>query len=89
MRNLEERKRLREREAEDDVLDRKKENEELAELERKKVELERLKEERRRRDEEIRERMKLKKFIEMQEELERKQHESEQQAAVLRLLAEQ
>jgi hypothetical protein len=36
-----------------------------------------MKEEKRRRDEEIRERMKLKKFIEMQEEMERKQQESE------------
>jgi IS5 family transposase len=65
MRNLEDRKRIRERETEDDILDCKKENEEIAELERKRIEQERLKEERRRRDEEIKERMKLKKFIEM------------------------
>jgi len=78
MRNLEDRKRIREKEAEDDALDRKKENEELAELERKRIEMERLKEELRRRDEEIKERMKLKKFIEMQEEMERKQQETEQ-----------
>lgn len=38
MRNLEDRKRIREREAEDDLQDRKKENEELAELERKRQE---------------------------------------------------
>lgn len=33
--------------------------------------------------------MKLKKFIEMQEEIERKQQESEQQAALLKLLEQQ
>jgi hypothetical protein len=49
----------------------------MAELERKRIEQERLKEERRRRDEEIRERIKLRKFIEMQEEMDRKQQESE------------
>jgi hypothetical protein len=38
MRNLDDRKRLREKEAEDDVQDRKKENEELADLERKRIE---------------------------------------------------
>lgn len=37
MRNLEDRKRHREKEAEDDANDRKKENEELAELERKRI----------------------------------------------------
>lgn len=89
MRNIEDRKRIREKEAEDDALDKKKENEELAELERKRVELERQREVQRRRDEEIKERMKLKKFIEMQEEMERKQQENDQQAALLKLIADQ
>ena len=38
LRNLEDRKRIREKETEEDAQDRKKENEELAELERRRIE---------------------------------------------------
>jgi hypothetical protein len=61
----EERKRVRDREREDDLADAKLEQEELAAKERERLEKERVAEERRKREEEIKERMKIKKFMEM------------------------
>jgi len=68
---MEERKRIREREKEDDMADAKLEQEEFAAKERERLEKERLAEERRKREEEIKERMKIKKFMEMQDEMEK------------------
>jgi len=62
---MEERKRVREREHEDDLADAKLEQEELAQKERERLEQERIAEEKRKREEEIKERMKIKKFMEM------------------------
>lgn len=52
-------------------MDRAREHEEMAELERRRAEERRAEEEKRRREEEIRERLKLKRFMEMQEEIEK------------------
>lgn len=68
---MEERKRIREREKEDDLADAKLEQEEFAAKERERLEKERLAEDRRKREEEIKERMKIKKFMEMQDEMEK------------------
>jgi len=68
---MEERKRIREREKEDDLADAKLEQEEIAAKERERLEKERLAEDRRKREEEIKERMKIKKFMEMQDEMEK------------------
>lgn len=56
---------MRDREREDDLADAKLEQEELAAKERERLEKERLAEDRRKREEEIKERMKIKKFMEM------------------------
>lgn len=64
-----ERKRVRAREAKDDEIDRKLEEEELAEIQKKKLEELKKQEEQRKKDEEIRERLKLKRFMEMHEEI--------------------
>ena len=69
---MEERKRVRDREREDDAVDARLEQEELAAKERERIEQERIAEEKRKREEEIKERMKIKKFMEMQDEMERK-----------------
>eukprot|EP00347_Sterkiella_histriomuscorum_P022680 403337558 len=78
-RYLEERKRIREKEREDDEADRKKEAEEMIELEKKRAEERRKQEEQKRREDEIRERLKLKRFMELEEMERQKQHEEEQQ----------
>lgn len=67
----EERKRVRDREQEDDLADAKLEQEELAAKERERAEKERIVEEKRKRDEEVKERLKIKKFMEMQDEMEK------------------
>jgi hypothetical protein len=67
----EERKRIRDREQEDDLVDARLEQEEYAAKERERLEKERAKEEKRKREEEIKERMKIKKFMEMQDEMEK------------------
>ena len=64
----EERKRIREREQEDDFADARLEQDELAALERQRLEQERIAEEKRKREEDIKERMKIQKFVEMKEE---------------------
>jgi hypothetical protein len=66
-----------EKEREDDEADIKKEQEEHAQLERQRVEERRKEEEKRKREEEIIERLKFKRFMEMQEEMERQQLEHE------------
>ena len=70
-RQVAERRRVKEKERQEDEADKRLEQEELAEAARKQAEIERVAAEKRKRDEEIKERMKLKKFIEMREELER------------------
>ena len=62
---MDEKKRLRDREREDDAADAKVEQEELAVRERQRLEEQRIEEEKHKREEEIKERMKLKKFMEM------------------------
>ena len=69
---MEERKRIRDREQEDDFADARLEQDELAAQERERLERERLAEEKRLREEEIKERMKIKKFMEMKDEIEKK-----------------
>ena len=64
-RYMEDKRRIREREREEDAADAKVEKEELAVKERERQELLRIEEERRKREEDIKERMKLKKFLEM------------------------
>ena len=68
---MEERKRVREREKEDDLADARLEQEEIAAKERERLEQERIAEEKRKREEEMKERMKIKKFMEMRDEMER------------------
>ncbi|CDW73846.1 UNKNOWN [Stylonychia lemnae] len=76
-RYLEERKRIRDKEQEDDEADRKKEAEEMIELEKKRAEERRKQEEQRKREEEIRERLKLKRFMELEEQERQRQNEED------------
>lgn len=66
----EERKRIREKEKQDDAADKKNEEDEIADLQKKKLQELKILEEKKKREEENRERMKLKRFMEMQEEFE-------------------
>lgn len=85
----EERKRVRDREREDDIADARLEQDEIAAKERQRMELERQAEEKRQREEEIKERMKIKKFMEMQDEMERQQRAKEEREALDKILEEQ